>query len=87
MRKTITAFGLASALLLPAGLALASDDGVTLDDATRARIETMLTEQGYEVAKIKTEDGLYEAYAKKDGKRMEIFLDADLSIVRTDVDE
>ena len=47
----------------------------------------MLTEQGYEVAKIKIEDGMYEAYAKKDGKRYEVFLNGDFEIVEIELDD
>jgi hypothetical protein len=47
----------------------------------------MLTEQGYEVRRIKTEDGMYEAYAMKDGQRLEIYVNDDLEIVRTKTDD
>lgn len=76
--KTLTALILASALV--AGPVLAA--GVTLNDETRAQVTQTLTEQGYEVTRVKTEDGLFEAYARKDGKKMEVFLDADMNIVR-----
>lgn len=84
MLKRITALTLAAALVLPAA-AMASSE-VKLTDETKAKIEAMLTEQGYEVGKIKTEDGYYEAYAKKDGKKLEIYLDGDLKIVKTNED-
>lgn len=70
------------ALALPAGMA-AADDAV--DDATQAQVRTLLTEQGYsEVRKIQMEDGLIEAYAIKDGEMFEVFLDAELHIVRVE---
>lgn len=69
----------ALALAQPATGALAA--GIPAD--TMAKIRTTLTEQGYEVRKIKMEDGLYEAYAIKDGVKQEIYLDADLKVVRT----
>jgi hypothetical protein len=47
----------------------------------------MLTEQGYEVAKIKLEDGKYEAYARKDGERYEIYLDAGFKIMKIERDD
>jgi hypothetical protein len=47
----------------------------------------MLTEQGYEVGKIKIEDGLYEAYAKKGDEKYEIFLDGDFTVVRSELDD
>lgn len=71
---------LALTLALPATGALASDKGVPADTADKIR--ATLTEQGYEVRKIKMEDGLYEAYTIKDGKKAEIYLDAELNIVR-----
>lgn len=71
---------LALALALPASGAFASGASIPAD--TMDQIRTTLTEQGYEVRKIKMEDGLYEAYTIKDGKRAEIYLDADLNIVR-----
>ena len=33
------------------------------------------------------EDGLYEAYAMKDGERYEIYLDSDLKIVKSERDD
>ena len=39
------------------------------------QVEKLLTEQGYEVRKVKVEDSCLEAYATKDGKRMEVYLD------------
>jgi hypothetical protein len=60
---------------------------VELTDANTAKIREMLTEQGYDVGKIKIEDGLYETYAKKDGKKYEVFMDADFVVVKTEVDD
>lgn len=60
---------------------------VELTDANKEQIRQMLTEQGYEVGKIKTEDGLYEAYAKKDGQKYEVFLNGDFAVVRTEMDD
>lgn len=60
---------------------------VQLNEQSEAQIRQMLTEQGYEVAKIKIEDGMYEAYAKKDGHRYEVFLNADFEIVKTEDDD
>ncbi|SFB75515.1 PepSY domain-containing protein [Tropicimonas isoalkanivorans] len=85
MLKTTAALTLAAAMLLPAAGAIASSE-VTLTDETKAQITQTLTEQGYEVGKIKVEDGMYEAYAKKDGKKLEIYLNGDLEVVKTDVD-
>ena len=74
------AFALAASLALPSLATAAS--GLALDTDTEAAIRTMLTEQGYEVRKIQIEDGFYEAYALRDGKRMEIYLNAQLEIVK-----
>lgn len=78
--------------LVPAAVALAvafpafAAGTVELNDENTAKIRTYLTGQGYEVAKIKIEDGLYEAYARKDGERFEVFLDAEFNIVRIEDD-
>ena len=77
---------LALTLSLAAVPALASSD-LKLDDATKTRISTMLTDQGYEVRKIKIEDGRYEASALKDGKKLEILLNENLDIVGSEVDD
>ncbi|WP_227362146.1 PepSY domain-containing protein [Sedimentitalea arenosa] len=78
---------LGSVLTLAAGSALASESGVKLTDEVRTQISTMLTGQGYEVGKIKTDDGLYEAYARKDGKRYEVYLNEKMEIVKTKEDD
>lgn len=82
-KKTVTP--LAVALML-SGAAYASGK-VELTDQNTNQIRTMLTEQGYEVAKIKIEDGMYEAYAKKDGQRYEVFLNAAFEIVDIEEDD
>lgn len=83
MLKTI-ATPLAVVLML-SGAAHASGK-VELTDQNTNQIRTLLTEQGYEVAKIKIEDGMYEAYAKKEGQRYEVFLNADFEVVKTKED-
>ncbi|MGI1662610.1 PepSY domain-containing protein [Palleronia sp. KMU-117] len=79
---------LATSLALSAALATAAlaANPVELTDANTQAITQMLTDQGYEVGKIKIEDGLYEAYAKKGDEKYEIFLNGDFEIVRTDAD-
>ncbi|MDU8943374.1 PepSY domain-containing protein [Ovoidimarina sediminis] len=72
--------------LLLTGAALASGN-VELTDENTAQIRTLLTEQGYEVGKIKIEDGKYEAYAKKDGHRYEVFMNAAFEIVEIEEDD
>ena len=39
------------------------------------QVDKLLTEQGYKVRKVQVEDSCLEAYATKDGKRFEIYLD------------
>lgn len=67
---------LAAALALPASFAAASSE---LDGATLGKnadeITATLSAQGYEVRKVENEDGKIEAYAVKDGKTFEIYVD------------
>ncbi|GAB3116980.1 PepSY domain-containing protein [Novispirillum itersonii] len=82
MRTLFAAAVVAALTLTAAPQAFAS--GVTLTPETEAAIRTKLTAEGYDVSKIKTEDGLYEAYVRtKDGKKQELFLDQTLTVVRT----
>ncbi|MEQ8282080.1 PepSY domain-containing protein [Roseovarius confluentis] len=69
------------------GIASASDDDGKLDMAKADQIKTQLMAEGYEVRKVEMEDGLYEAYAMKDGERYEIYLDSDLNIVKSKRDD
>lgn len=78
---------LAAVLMLPAAATFASDEAAKLTDETTQSIRAKLTDQGYAVGKIKAEDGLYEAYARKDGQRLEVYLNSELEIVRTKVDD
>lgn len=82
--KRILPAALALALALPAVALASSDEQIPQD--TQAAIRTLLEAQGYEVRQIESEDGLYEAYALKDGERYEIYINADMQIVRTDRD-
>jgi len=71
------------------GMVHASDSysSMALDDTTRAKIAETLTADGYEVRKVETEDGMFEAYALKNGQRYEIYLDRDLKVVKTEIDD
>ena len=73
-------------ILATASAGLASDYK-QISEETRTQIQQKLTAEGYEVRKIKSEDGLYEAYAIKDGQKFEVYLDANLNIVRTKIDD
>ncbi|MDP4823523.1 MAG: PepSY domain-containing protein [Aestuariivirgaceae bacterium] len=82
MKMKLTAAA-ALCLALTAGAAFAE---VTLTDETAAQIKQTLTAQGYDVGKIKVEDGLFEAYVKKDGKKFEVFLNEKMEIVKSEMD-
>ncbi|SNR57525.1 PepSY domain-containing protein [Puniceibacterium sediminis] len=71
-------------LLLAVGAAHASD-AVVLDTAKSDEITSTLTAQGYEVRRVDVEDGMFEVYAMKDGKKMELYLDAALTVVRAKI--
>ncbi len=78
-----SAKALALAVMLPVA-AFASDGKPSAE--VEAKIRTTLTEQGYEVRKIEKEDGLYEAYAIKDGKKLEIYMNDKMEIIRVKED-
>ncbi|MBR9842870.1 MAG: PepSY domain-containing protein [Rhodobacteraceae bacterium] len=87
MTKTLA---LCLALCIPAAAFASSDDDygyARLTPEIKEQIRATLTEQGYEVRKIKMDDGYYEAYTLKDGARLEIYLDKDLNIVRSKIDD
>ncbi|MCA8928068.1 MAG: PepSY domain-containing protein [Alphaproteobacteria bacterium] len=79
----IAAALVAATLSLTAAGALASEGHERLDAQTERAIREKLAADGYDVRKIKAEDGLYEAYVLRDGKRAELYLDRDLNLVRT----
>lgn len=84
MIRTITL----SALLMGAlSFSALASGPVELTEANAVKIRQMLTGDGYDVGKIKIEDGLYEAYARKDGKKYELYLDGDFALVRTELDD
>ena len=85
MKTRILPAILALSLTLP-GVAMASSDA-EVPAETQAAIRTMLAEQGYEVRQIQTEDGLFEAYALKDGKRYEIYINGQMEIGDTKLDD
>lgn len=88
MLRTMT-LAIASVAVISAAAFAGShgDASLSLTDETTAQIRTMLAEQGYEVGKIKIEDGMYEAYARKDGNRYEVFLDSAFNIVEIEEDD
>jgi topoisomerase IA-like protein len=76
--------GLAIAVLALTSSAAFAETELTPE--TKAKIEDMLKAQGYEVGKIKVEDGNYEAYVKKGGEKMELILNDKLEIIKTEND-
>ena len=80
------AFPLVLSAAFAAGLGLAApafaSESDAVDGVTRAKVVEKLEAMGYEVRKVEREDGKLEAYALKDGRRVEIYLDANLNIVR-----
>ena len=87
MFRTIAAtLALATALSMSAPVAFASSSSrVSAEVSTEIRDK--LTEQGYEVRKIEMDDGLYEVYVIKDGQRLELYLDNNLEIIRSKIDD
>lgn len=75
-RSLIAGTAFAAALAIPLSFAAASSDlDGTSVGKTAEEITSSLTAQGYEVRKIEPEDGMLEAYALKDGKRYEVYVD------------
>jgi hypothetical protein len=76
IRSLLAGSALTAALALPLGFAAASSElmGTTLGKSA-GEITASLTALGYEVRKIKPEDGMLEAHAMKDGKRYELYVD------------
>ena len=76
-----------SLALLVGSLVSADDENAKVtgkpDAAVTEEITAKLSDEGYEIRRGKTDDGLYEAYALKNGVKFEVFLDADLTIVKT----
>jgi hypothetical protein len=72
-----------AAALLAAAPAFA--EAVRLDANSEAAIRAKMTADGYEVRRVDTEDGYYEVYAMKDGKKFEVYLDAQLNVVKSTV--
>ena len=76
IRTLISGTVFAAALALPLSYALASPEleGVTVGK-TKEEVTASLIAKGYEVKKVKPEDDMLEAYALKDGKRYEVYVD------------
>ena len=83
LRNTTTllsALAVAGGLALAGGLSLASEDvtgswaGPKSLGTTAESIRASLEGAGYTVRKVKTEDGMFEAYALKDSARYEVYV-------------
>lgn len=73
------AAALAAMLALPAN----AETEAAPSTEVQAQITTLLTAQGYDVRRVALEDGLYEAYAVKEGHVYEVYLNESLEILRT----
>lgn len=83
-----TATAVALALALPLGLAAAAEMVGAQAGKTADEVKASLTAQGYEVRKVEREDGKLEAYAVKNGKRLEIHVDpATGAVTRVEEDD
>jgi hypothetical protein len=82
LKKYAIATLLSAVIMMPAAIAHASSE-IQLTDEIVQKIRSTLEGQGYWVGKIKIEDGLYEAYAKKESNKFEIYLNAQMQIVRS----
>jgi hypothetical protein len=76
----------AIALALAAAPVLASTDDAVPEETQNAVREKLVAE-GYEIRSIQMEDGMIEVYALKDGQMLEIYLDDELNIVKTKVED
>jgi hypothetical protein len=82
IRSLIAGTAFAAALALPLSFAAASADlNGTKVGKTVEEITASLIAQGYEVRKIEPEDGMLEAYALKDGKRYEVYVNTTTGMV------
>ena len=79
-KKPATILAVAIALAVPVTGAFATSSQGISQEVT-AQIRAKLTEQGYDVRKIKMEDGLYEAYVVRGGVRQELYLNSQLEIL------
>jgi len=85
MKTRMTMIAAALSAAMAAQPVLASDDegyedGMSME--SRDEIRMMLEEDGWDVRKMEAEDGMIEAYAVRDGKAWELYLDESGEIVR-----
>ncbi|MGB5870939.1 MAG: PepSY domain-containing protein [Albidovulum sp.] len=81
--KIIARMAACSAIALCIGVPAFADSDTAMDATTEQAVTTKLTAEGYEVRSVAMEGDLIEVYVLKDGKKQELFLDADLNVVKT----
>jgi Peptidase propeptide and YPEB domain len=81
--NSFAAIAICASVLAPSSYAFAAENTSAVTPEMTLKIETMLKGEGYEVRKVQMEDGNFEAYVIKDGKKFEIVLDAALKIIDT----
>ena len=79
-KTTLTAALIALSLGVSAPLAAQATSRAS--NELRSQVTQKLAADGYEVRKVVPENGMIEVYAIKDGQMLEVYLDADLNIVR-----
>ena len=62
--------------------ATATDKHRKIEPELALAIKEQLEAEGYEIRRLKRDDGMIEAYVLKDGQRFEIYLDYQAQIVR-----
>lgn len=77
MTRAALAFGIALAATAPSW----ASSYEQLKPEHAHEIRARLAAEGYEVRRIEAEDGMIEVYALRDGKRYELYLDRDLTVV------
>lgn len=85
--KTLTSLLTAALLTTAVGTAAMASSDRAIPAETQAKITEKLKGEGYDVRQIKSEDGMIEVYALKDGQRLELYLDQNLNVTRTKVDD
>jgi Peptidase propeptide and YPEB domain len=81
--NSFAAFAISASVLAPTSFAFAAENTSAVSPEMTAKIEAVLKGEGYEVRKVQMEDGNFEAYVIKDGKKFEVVLNADLKITDT----
>lgn len=79
---------LAVALILPAAAFASSVTPASEPSAeVVSQIHEILSAQGYQVEEIELEDGGFEVETSKDGAAFEVYMDAELNILKTEEED